>query len=225
MWVSPSLSRDLNSSGRQRSERCHRQRGRPWFSAPPPPVCTFGSRTCSPSGADTTTESCLALLPLLFHIAPREGAEQSSRCCQRWLSGCQLPLAACPSCRDAAAKARRQEGRERHLESWSGTKGARNSKRGELFKEEHQSVGDGERAANDRSGLKSHLSPSSCYVNYHCSLAAANAEVIANIFQKHLLWAKAPGLLPTSHRGVGGRDVPCHTRAVLSLLGMGQLHR
>jgi len=124
-----------------------------------------------------------------------------------------------------AAVTCRQEDRERHSESWSGTKGARNSERGEFFKEEHQSIRDGERAGNDRSGLKSYLSPSSCYVNYRCLLAAANAEVIANIFRKHLLQAKASGLLPTSHSCVSGRDVPCHTRAVLLLLGMGQLHR
>lgn len=68
----------------------------------------------------------------------------------------------------------RQKDRERHLGSWSGTKGAGNSERGELFKEEHQSIRDGERAGNDSSGLKSHLSPSSYYVNYSCSLAAAD---------------------------------------------------
>lgn len=95
----------------------------------------------------------------------------------------------------AAAKAHRQKDRERHLESWSGTKGVRNSKRGELFKDKHQSIREGERAGNDRSGLKSHLSPSSYYVNYSCSLAAA-AEVIANNFWKRFLCAKAPGLLP-----------------------------
>ena len=116
----------------------------------------------------------------------------------------------------AAAKAHRQKDRERHLESWSGTKGARNSKRGELFKEEHQSIGDGERAGNDRSGLKSHLSLSSYYVNYSRSLSAAAAEVIANIFRKHLLCAKTPGLLPPSHSGVGGRDVPHCVGAMLS---------
>lgn len=89
---------------------------------------------------------------------------------------------------------------ERHLESWSGTKGARNSERGELFKEEHQSVRDGERAENDRSGLKSHLSPSSYYVNYSCSLAAAAAEVIADVFWKHLLRA-----LPSQRLVVAGQ--------------------
>lgn len=194
--------------------------GRPRCSTPPPPVSTFGSRTCSLSGIGTTTESSCCYCPYRFTSPPMRVLHILC-----WLSGCQRPLAACPSCWDAAAKARRQKGRERHLESWSGTKGARNSRRGELFKEEHQSIGDGERAANDRSGLKSHLSPSSCYVNYRCLLAAANAEVIANIFRKHLLQAKAPGLLPTSHSSVSGRDVPCHTRAVLLLLGMGQLHR
>lgn len=132
----------------------------------------------------------------------------------------------------AAAKAHRQKDREKHLESWSGTKGARNTKRGELFKEEHQSTRDRERAGNDRSGLKTHLSPSSYYVNYSCSLAAAVMEVITNIFWKRLLCAKTPGLLPHSCSGVGGRDVPHCMGAMLStacqcsqlLLGMGHLH-
>lgn len=91
----------------------------------------------------------------------------------------------------------RQKDRERHLESWSGTKGARNSERGEFFKEEHQSVRDGERAGNDRSGLKSYLSPSSCYVNYYCLLAAAAAKLIADIFWKPLLQAEVPD--PSAH--------------------------
>lgn len=96
-----------------------------------------------------------------------------------------------------AAVMHRQKDRERHLESWSGTKGVRNSERGEFFKEEHQSVRDGERAGNDRSGLKSYLSPSSSYVNYYCSLAAAAAKLIADIFWKPLLQAKMPG--PSAH--------------------------
>lgn len=49
--------------------------GRPRCSTPPPPVSTFGSHTCSLSGIGTTTESSRpVLLPLLFHIAPHEGA-------------------------------------------------------------------------------------------------------------------------------------------------------
>lgn len=131
--------------------------------------------------------------------------------CQSWLAGCQLSPALHPSCRaagTAASAGTRAERRGRHLESWSGTKGARNSEQGELFKEEHQSVRDGERAGSDRSGLKSHLSPSSYYVNYSCSLAAAAAEVIADGFWKHLLHAKTPGPVPCSCRGAGGWDVP-----------------
>lgn len=121
------------------------------------------------------------------------------------------PLCIHPSCRDAgtaASAGTRAERRERHLESWSGTKGARNSERGELFKEKHQSVRDGERAGSDRSGLKSHLSLSSYYVNYSCSLAAAAAGVIADGFWKPLLHAKTAGPVPCSRRGGGGRDAP-----------------
>lgn len=123
-----------------------------------------------------------------------------------------------------AAVTCRQEDRERHLESWSGTKGARNSEQGEFFKEEHQSIRDGERAGNDRSGLKSYLSPSSCYVNYYCSPAATAAKLIAGIFWKPLLHAKVPGSsahLPQWQRVCQG------VRAVLGsglLLGMGQPH-
>lgn len=180
-----------------------------------------------PSDGITVIESCLASLLLLFLVALFAGASDlvQNKClgaCRRRCPSPQPPASAgfqgasCHPLRilpagmqaPQPAQAHGQRDGERHSESWSGTKGAWNSKRGELFKEEHQSVRDGERAGNDRSGLKSHLSPSSYYVNYSCSLAAAAAEAIADIFWKHLLHAKTPGLVPCSRRGVGGRDAP-----------------
>jgi len=77
-----------------------------------------------PSDAKAVIESCSALLLLLFHIALRDGAsdlvlnKRLGECRiplslpaaprQHWRSGCQLPLALRPSCRDAGVPAQQQ---------------------------------------------------------------------------------------------------------------------
>lgn len=128
--------------------------------------------------------------------------------CQRWLSVCQLSPSQHPSCRDAGAAQAHGQRDGRGI----GRAGAAPRERGELFKEEHQSVRDGEGAGSDRSGLKSHLSPCSYYVNDSCSLPA---EVIADSFWKRLLRAKTPGVVPCSRCWYQGCSPPC-ARAVSS---------
>lgn len=127
--------------------------------------------------------------PVCWHTRP--GAQQMPPLprapCQLWVPAVTCPASFLPGCGHRGRETGEAFGElERH--QGSGEQPARRALQRGTSKRQRR-----ERAGSDRSGLKSHLSPSSYYVNYSCSLAAAAEEVIADVFWKHLLLARAPG--------------------------------